>query len=380
MALLKKILINVSNLNAGGGLQVALSFINETINDKKNNDYELAFALSKGVFSELSSHVIDKINFVLFETSPTKVMSFNERARLDKMVLDFSPDIVFSIFGPTYWKPKNTLHFVGFAQAWLLFANRRIYGRLSKKAAIKRVLLNIFQLYSFNKHADYIVSESSAVARAAQKKLKLNGDKSFVVSNTASSYFFEKEHSVDVLNKLPAKDPNSFYFLLLASAYPHKNIEVIKRLLALTPDNYIFIITTQDEFYHCHFSNTHRVLNVGFVKNKECPALYKYSDAVFLPTLLECFSANYPEAFAMNKPVFTSDLDFAVGICQDAAFYFDPYCAKSIANSLKLIENESLVIKKTSKGRERLKDFLTAKNRMQSYFDIMDKIIEGSNL
>lgn len=380
MTILKKILINTSNLNTGGGLQVALSFINEAVLANKQCDYQLFFTLSHGVFSELSKEVLDKINYTVFETSPTKLKAFKERKTLDKIVRDFSPDIVFSIFGPTYWRPKNVIHFVGFAQAWLLFARANLYKRLPKVSAIKRILLNRIQSYSFRRHSDYIVAETKTVANAVQVKLHFSANQIFVVPNTASSCFFVESFDHSILDRLPIKKTDTFYFLLLANAHPHKNIGIIRELLELLPKNYMFIITTSDDFYRANFSNTSRVVNVGFVDNKDCPALYKYADALFLPTFLECFSANYPESFAMGKPVFTSDLDFARGVCQEAAFYFDPYDAKDVANSLIQIEKKLLVQQKILSGKQRLCDFLTAKSRMQTYFAIIDQIIKDDNL
>lgn len=53
---------------------------------------------------------------------------------------------------------------------------------------------------------------------------------------------------------------------------------------------------------------------------------------MFLPTLLECFSASYPEAGFMKVPIFTSDLSFAKTICGEGAFYFNPMDCKNIAS------------------------------------------------
>ena len=54
-----------------------------------------------------------------------------------------------------------------------------------------------------------------------------------------------------------------------------------------------------------------RIEYLGKININQCPHLYVQSDAVFLPTLLECFSASYAEAMLMKKPIITSDLGFA---------------------------------------------------------------------
>ena len=74
---------------------------------------------------------------------------------------------------------------------------------------------------------------------------------------------------------------------------------------------------------------------------ENCPKLYNQADAMFLPTLLETFSASYPEAMKMERPILTSDLDFAKDICGDAALYFNPLDSYDIANKIKTINDRS---------------------------------------
>jgi len=64
---------------------------------------------------------------------------------------------------------------------------------------------------------------------------------------------------------------------------------------------------------------------------------------LLLPTLLESFSATYVEAMSFDCPILTSDLDFARGVCGDAAVYFDPWNPESIKNAIvKLKEDDEV--------------------------------------
>ncbi|MFK2341775.1 glycosyltransferase [Bacteroides fragilis] len=72
------------------------------------------------------------------------------------------------------------------------------------------------------------------------------------------------------------------------------------------------------------------IVNLGIIDVSKCPQLYNECDALFLPTLLECFSANYVEAMKMRKPIVTSNLPFATNVCKNAALYFDPMNAHDI--------------------------------------------------
>ena len=79
---------------------------------------------------------------------------------------------------------------------------------------------------------------------------------------------------------------------------------------------------------------TDRILNLGPVDLEDLPNVYRASDALFLPTLLESFSGTYLEAMHYGLPILTTDLDFARNICRDAALYFDPENLDGIVNLL----------------------------------------------
>ena len=70
--------------------------------------------------------------------------------------------------------------------------------------------------------------------------------------------------------------------------------------------------------------------------------LYKSSNAMLLPTLIESFGIPYVEAMSLGVPILTSDLDFAHDVCGNAASYFDPFNAKDILNKMRDIVNNPL--------------------------------------
>ena len=88
----------------------------------------------------------------------------------------------------------------------------------------------------------------------------------------------------------------------------------------------------------------------------EVPSLYEQTDIVFQPTLLECFTAVYPEAMRMRRPIVTTDLEFAHGLCGDAALYYsatDPEAASE--RLIELISNTELRQQLVDNGIEELK-------------------------
>ena len=88
--------MNASTCIIGGGIQVAVSFIIESIN---NDNYDYLYA-SEPVFNSLKN-LFKLKNIKLVTPSPSKLIAgIKARERILKMENYFKPDIVFS-FGPS---------------------------------------------------------------------------------------------------------------------------------------------------------------------------------------------------------------------------------------------------------------------------------------
>jgi glycosyltransferase involved in cell wall biosynthesis len=135
-------------------------------------------------------------------------------------------------------------------------------------------------------------------------------------------------------------------------------------------------LTINEEDFERNFSDSNNVINLGPQKIEDCPELYIRSDALFLPTLLETYSANYPEAMIMNKPIITSNLDFAKDVCKDAALYFDPLAPQDIANKIiQLNEDIDLYEKLIENGQKRISELETSESRAIKYMNIFKSIL-----
>ncbi|WP_083836560.1 glycosyltransferase [Nitritalea halalkaliphila] len=114
---------------------------------------------------------------------------------------------------------------------------------------------------------------------------------------------------------------------------------------------------------------------LGHVSIETCPTLYEKSNFVFLPTLLESFSATYAEAMKMGKVLITSDLPFARGICEDAAIYVDPLNPKDIADKiLELVKYPEKYAIYINAGFSRLKHFNNAQSRAAKYIEFIENL------
>ena len=377
------LLINTSTLYVGGGLQVALSFINELKEMNTSHDYHVF--LSQAIDKQLDQKSFsDNFHFYLIDRSPASLKTRKKIiARLDRLEEQIQPDIVFSVFGPSYWKPKAK-HVMGFAVPWVLQKDSLAYDELSFLKRIKMRMWVEYVSYYTKRDASHYIIETEDGKNRMSKVLGIAEDNISVVGNSYSSIFNEASYlnntNAEYIN-LPKKAEDEFRLLLISHNHAHKNLKIINQVIPLLSDTNIkFVLTVDDESYKTLFPNRPRqVMNLGPVSQKACPSLYSQCDAMFLPTLLEVFSAAYPEAMKMEKPILTSNYSFATDICQDVALYFDPLDPKDIAEKIKkLIIDKVLYQELIERGKERVKEFETARTRAEKYVTLCEKIVKSS--
>ena len=182
--------------------------------------------------------------------------------------------------------------------------------------------------------------------------------------------------------KLPARKEGVTRCLTISAYYPHKNLSIIKKVVdcldAKGRKDIEFVVTLPQNYYDQLFPASYkdRIVNVGFVPSKEGPSLYKECDIMFLPTLLECFSASYAEAMIMRKPIITSDMGFARCVCKDAAIYFNPADVVDITEKLiKIVDDKDLQSRLVEKGEEQLKQFGTSTDRVREIIKLCEQLV-----
>jgi hypothetical protein len=120
-----KFIINTTNLQSGGALQVALSLLEEwKLFEAKDEFHILLSPQLEGLL--VTEKFPQHFHFYRFKTNPTQslVSTFTFYKQLNKKEAQIKPDAVFTIFGPALWTPKSP-HLVGFANGYYLFEDAR---------------------------------------------------------------------------------------------------------------------------------------------------------------------------------------------------------------------------------------------------------------
>ncbi len=373
-----KLLINCADQRGTGVCQVAASFLIECRSFTENEYIVFISAPVKKYVGNVSFP--SNFKFYEFDDKPLcSITGWPTIIKMKRIEAEEKPDVTFSVFGPSYWRPKSP-HLMGYAYAHYVYPESPLFSLLTlrEKTDVKiRKMLHVSQL---KKNGDYYVCETDDVKERWCDIYHIPKENVFVAYNTASEPFFEY--------KSTGRDKdNEFRFYTLCSPYRHKNLEILNEVCPLIPSLNInksikFYTTLPDDSYKRIFNEETRkyIINVGPQVVSECPKIVDQSDALFLPTLLECYSASYPEAMCMGKPILTSNLSFAETVCEDAALYFNPLDASDIVEKINmLVSDHQLYTILQEKGLARLKVFGKAKDRTRTYLDICESLIKRNH-
>jgi len=363
-----KIGINASFLrkpDTGIG-QVTRGFINELLAKKSRNrryflyleedtDLNLPQNFEKRVFLPMLWKRDDLIRKIWWE-----------KFLLPRKVKKDKCDVFVSFYPCPTFLPKNIRHkMLVHDMIWKVFPEyldnwrKKFYAWLSWKAA---------------KDADEIYTVSEWSARDIHKYLKIPKSKIKVAYPSVGDEFFEKKEPADdnkILEKYGIYGRYVFYIggfdfrknipgLLKAYARMIERYEVsdVKLVLAGENKSRFSPLFTDIKKEVADLKIENNVKAIGFVEQKDMPALYRQCELSVLPSLYEGFGLMVFEAMASGAPAVVSKSSSLIEIGRDAVLYFNPYDEKEMARVMaKVLRNEKLKRILSEKGRKRAKNF-----------------------
>lgn len=375
-----KIIINTSTLLGSGVTQVAVSFLHECLKNKDNNSYHVF--LGRQVSQYINKNDFDE-RFIFYDINkkPLPILgkgikSIYKMKKLEKII---QPDAVFSVFGPSWWTPRAP-HLQGYAFPHYVFPESPYFNIISLLKKIKISMYKLVHIFFMKRNGDFFVTESEVVSERWSNLIKKSKKNVFTVSNTCNSFFREFIDDQRIIF-LPKKQKDEFRYISLCTMLEHKNLIILNKVIPILKEkgynNIKFVLTIDNDSFNKKFDKSIKdnIINIGRIPPADCPYLFNECDALFLPTLLECFTANYPEAMCLNKPIITSNLPFSTTVCESAAIYFDPLSPIDITEKIiNLYEDENLRNELVIKGQSQISKFYTAKQRAEKYLSILNKI------
>lgn len=383
---MNKVIVNATTLVVGGGIQVGISFIEQAI---RNNEFKWLFLVSTGIYNNLSKEIKIDSRIICINTSPSKIISgYKSRTKIKQIVNDFNPDLIYSIGFPSYIRFKKP-ELGRYTNPWEINTGKLPWHTIPGFFNRVKIRLGILYRTLWARRADYLETQTESAQIGISKRVFYPFEKVFVIPNSPNSIFLKNGDQIINIDEIFKRDNVAF---CIAAPYKHKNLEIIplvanilkfknklsvKFVLTLPKDSNIWlnILSKANEL-----NVNELIINIGPIKVSECVDFYNQSKIVFLPTLLEVFSATYLEAMAMKVPIITTDLDFAHDNCKQAALFYQPEDANDAANVIyRLINDKSLFFNQIKKGTEVLKTYPTLDEKYSMLFNHFKTIIKNEN-
>ncbi len=147
----------------------------------------------------------------------------------------------------------------------------------------------------------------------------------------------------------PLRKRDKHQLLYVGSLYPHKNVALILTALKLLPDKYHLKVVSARSVFADQFLKqvqqirlTKRVEYVGAVDDRQLATIYQSTQALIQPSTSEGFGLTGIEALAFRTPVIASDIPVFREIYKEAALFFKPNQAQSLADQVMALEKRQL--------------------------------------
>lgn len=276
--------------------------------------------------------------------------------------------------------PTDIPQVYNFDWPFAVYRDRASWHRLppAEKVAYR---LKLFFFKAYLARATIIMAQTEVMKARLEANYGLNNVELVPAAVSANAHADDDPRGFD----LPAGRLKLVY---PANYYPHKNIDILEPVAKAlkAQQSLATIVTTLNADEHPGAAAllervdaqglSDILINVGRLPATRVPALYQACDALLMPTLLETFGLPYVEAMHHCRPILTSDMDFAHAVCGNAALYFDPTDASSIANAInRLCSDETLRAQLVKRGSERVAAMWDWSQVFERYQALIDQVL-----
>lgn len=342
------VFINAFNLKVGGGKNILENYLKQ-LSDKNNRHQYFVLTPNYESYNHYSRKNITIVNIEKIYARNVFFIALYF-FKFPRLLKKLKADLVFN-FGDIII-PTTVSQIYFFDWAYAVYDEPYIWKGMSLKDKIVRKT-KIFIIDRYIKNVQLIICQTSNMARRLQKKYGVEQIK--VIPTPFGMTLSEK------VNKNFSFSKGKKYFLYPASYATHKNFSIIYKLAELIKSkNLPFVIiltidekTASDFLCKVNLNQLTSIVNVGKLNGEEISQIYKSCDVLLFPSLLESYGLPYIESMVFEKPILTSDLDFAHAICGNAAFYFNPFDPESILEVMQNFQADpEVLINKIQNGKK----------------------------
>lgn len=376
------ILFNCTTNIIGGGMKNSAFFIKKAVED---DNFNWHFAVCRPVYSLLEDWELnlDKVKFTIFENSPSK--NIQARKKLKELSITLNIDLVYTMAGPAYVR-FSCKHLQGISNPYITHAN---WDTFSLRGNILKTLKFYghvgFQFLNTLKSSDYVFQTEYA-KDTFKKRSKIKERRLNVIPNafdlSLRDYF--KQETNTIQNSIESE----ITILCPGAGYIHKGFqfvpEIAHQLQRISDKKFKFVLTLpfDSQLWLTIASEIDRlnlkdyITNYGPYKYTDLKILLKNCDIVFVPSLLETFSASYLEAMCAKKKLVVADKNFAREVCRNYATYTNPQDGLSTAKAFdKVFSNINITKEELALSNEILSNYGSQDQRFEKIIALINNLI-----
>jgi len=367
----QRIFINGASAKLGGGKQILLSLTEKIFQFGNSEELEYIILVpNKNDFEHIKSRKITFIQLPNF-LNKTSSVPFLNTSIIPILIKKYKCEILFNL-GDIPIR-TNKYQIMLFDWAYAIYKDKKLWKLMSNKEFFSRKI-KLFFFKLLLKDVNLMLAQTDVVKNRLSRFYNLKSIEIF--PNSVAIDHFNNNKIIN--ERLSSK----FSLLCLSAYYTHKNLEIFielgKHIKQKNIDAEIFLTIDRKQtkrakklLHNLKESNLQGVItNLGSIKLKDVPSLYRSVDGLILPTLLESFSGTYVEAMWNKKIILTSDKDFAKTICGENAYYFNPFDVDDI--SKKIITAYSDTQKTKKKVEKAFSSVEDMPNWEQIYFSLIN--------
>ena len=376
-----KILVNATACRVAGGRTVALNFLRCYREGNFPHDLLVVAPPACGYEELAGGRVAIRVAPGIVNAAWARLWADHVWSR--GVLADEQPDVLFAMGSIAY--PTSTPQVVLYHWPYAVYPEDEVWNRMGFADRTSRKM----RRWLFGRRAPFArrFAAQTETARARLERLWGLSNVS-VVPNAVSVPMARGDAPPTSLP--PGTIPDGRCALLcLTRYYPHKNLEVlldVGRKIRESGAPFVILLTVSrsegkaagallDAIERGRLSDV--LINLGTVPMEEVPALHAACGGLLMPTVLESFSGTYVESMYYERPVFTSDRDFARDVCGDVAWYFDPHDA---ANILEVVQqafaDQAEMRRRVAEGGKRSGEFPSWSEVTEQYVRLLEDVAQ----
>ena len=371
---MKKIFINGLSSRSAGGKSILFNLLLEIHNS--NNEYTFYVAVHE---LDEKFPIGKNINYIVRPIKNSISILIESLILLPRLIKKNQFDLIMNLSDIPIRARKQIFLF---DWAYALYPEKRIWGRFVLSEFIHR-RLKIIIFKKMKKYIDIIIAQTNDSADLLKKKYGFTSVEVIPNSFSSTKYKIDKKINLNI--------SEGYTLLCLSRYYSHKNLEIflslgkiiykeeldIKILLTISGNHSKGARKLLEKIDQLGLKEI--IINIGEVPHEQLEYLYKNTNGLIMPTLLESFSGTYLEAMYFRRPIFTSKLPFAIEVCGKAAEYFNPNDANDILSSIKKIKNNKNLEKNLIiEGSKIISNMPNWSKNFSSFLKIFNKYLESS--